>query len=45
MVPNTITVELIDRIDPEYQSGSFSITQLMSQVRALLEGQETKQFS
>jgi hypothetical protein len=45
MVPNTISVELIDTIDPEYQSGFFSISDLMSQVRALLEGQETKQIS
>jgi 1-acyl-sn-glycerol-3-phosphate acyltransferase len=40
MVPNTISIELIDRIDPEYQSDSFSIAQLISQVHSLLETQE-----
>jgi 1-acyl-sn-glycerol-3-phosphate acyltransferase len=40
MVPSTITVELIDRIDPEYQSDNFSIAQLMSQVYSLLENHE-----
>jgi 1-acyl-sn-glycerol-3-phosphate acyltransferase len=42
MVSNTITVELIDSIDPEYESGYFSISELMSQVRSLLKDQNTK---
>jgi len=41
MVSNTITVELIDSIDPEYQSGFFSISDLMSRVRSLLKEQNT----
>ncbi len=42
MVSNTITVELIDSIDPEYQSRYFSVSDLMSRVRSLLQDQNTK---
>ena len=42
MVSNTITVEHIAGIEPDYQSESFSIADLMSQVRSLLETQNKK---
>jgi 1-acyl-sn-glycerol-3-phosphate acyltransferase len=42
MVTNTITVEHIAGIEPDYQSESFSISDLMSQVRSLLETQNEK---
>jgi 1-acyl-sn-glycerol-3-phosphate acyltransferase len=42
MVSNTITVEHIAGIEPNYQSESFSIADLMSQVRSLLETQNEK---
>ena len=42
MVSNTITVEQIADIEPDYQSESFSISELMSQVRSLLETQNKK---
>jgi len=42
MVSNTITTEIIERIDPEYQSDHFSITDLMSRVLSLLKNQNTK---
>jgi 1-acyl-sn-glycerol-3-phosphate acyltransferase len=42
MVSNTITVEHIAGIEPDYQSESFSIADLMSQVRSLLENQKEK---
>jgi len=41
MASNTITVELIDSIDPEYQSDHFSISDLMSRARSLLKDQNT----
>jgi 1-acyl-sn-glycerol-3-phosphate acyltransferase len=41
MVSNTITVEIIDRINPEYQSDHFSISDLMSRVWSLLKEQNT----
>ena len=37
MVTNTITVEQIARIEPDYQSENFSTSDLMSRVRSLLE--------
>ena len=42
MVSNTITVEPITGIEPDYQSDKFSISELMSQVRSLLENQKEK---
>jgi 1-acyl-sn-glycerol-3-phosphate acyltransferase len=39
---NTITVELLTSIEPDYQSESFSISQLMSQVCSILEAQEAQ---
>ncbi len=42
MVTNTITVEHIAGIEPDYQSDKFSISELMSQVRLLLENQKEK---
>ena len=42
MVTNAITVEQIADIEPDYQSESFSISDLMSQVRSLLETQNEK---
>jgi 1-acyl-sn-glycerol-3-phosphate acyltransferase len=40
-VPNTITVELLASIEPDYQSGAFSISELMSEVRSILEAQRS----
>ena len=37
MVTNTITVEQIADVEPDYQSASFSISALMSRVQSLLE--------
>jgi 1-acyl-sn-glycerol-3-phosphate acyltransferase len=42
---NTITVEPLASIEPDYQSETFSISQLMSQVHSILEVQEAKQTS
>lgn len=42
MLTNTITVEQIAGLEPDYQSESFSISDLMSQVRSLLETQNKK---
>jgi 1-acyl-sn-glycerol-3-phosphate acyltransferase len=42
-VSNTITVEQITGLVPDYQSDKFSITDLMSQVRTLLQTQTAKQ--
>lgn len=42
MVTNTITVEQIAGLEPDYQSESFSISDLMSRVRSLLETQNEK---
>jgi len=39
---NTITVEQIASIEPDYQSDAFSISELMVQVRSLLEAQHAK---
>jgi len=41
-VSNTITVELLASIEPDYQSDAFSISELMSDVRSLLEAQRTE---
>jgi len=40
MVSNIITVEQITDIVPDYQSDKFSISELMSEVRSLLEAQK-----
>jgi 1-acyl-sn-glycerol-3-phosphate acyltransferase len=40
MVPNTIAIEQIAGIEPDYQSERFSISDLMSRVRSLLESQK-----
>ena len=40
-VSNTITVELLASIEPDYQSDAFSISELMSDVRSLLEAQRS----
>jgi 1-acyl-sn-glycerol-3-phosphate acyltransferase len=40
MVSNTISVEFIAGIEPDYQSESFSISDLMSQVHSLLDAQK-----
>ncbi len=42
LVSNIITVEPITGIEPDYQSNKFSISELMSQVRSLLENQKEK---
>jgi 1-acyl-sn-glycerol-3-phosphate acyltransferase len=42
LVSNTITVEPITGIEPDYQSDKFSISELMSQVGSLLENQKEK---
>ena len=42
MVANTITVEQIAGIEPDYQSESFSISELMFRVRTLLKTQNEK---
>jgi 1-acyl-sn-glycerol-3-phosphate acyltransferase len=42
LVSNIITVEPIAGLEPDYQSESFSISDLMSQVRSLLENQKEK---
>ncbi len=42
MVANTITVKQIAGIEPDYQSESFSISELISRVRTLLETQNEK---
>ncbi len=42
LVSNTITVEPITGIEPDYQSDKFSISELMSQVRSLLETKKEK---
>jgi len=40
LVSNIITVKPITGIEPDYQGGHFSISELMSQVRSLLETQK-----
>jgi 1-acyl-sn-glycerol-3-phosphate acyltransferase len=42
LVSNIITVEPITGVEPDYQSGHFSISELMFQVRSLLETQKEK---
>ena len=42
MVANTITVEQIAGIEPDYQGESFSISELMFRVRTMLETQNEK---
>jgi len=42
LVSNTITVEPITGIEPDYQSDKFSISELMSQVGSLLENKKEK---
>jgi 1-acyl-sn-glycerol-3-phosphate acyltransferase len=44
MVSNTITVETITGIEPDYQSDRFSIYELMSKVRSLLETHNEKTY-
>lgn len=44
-VPNTITVRLLDSIEPDYQSNAFSISQLMGQVHLLLKTQNELHYS
>ena len=44
-VPNTITVELLDSIEPDYKSNTFSISGLISHVRSVLEAQTARQAS
>lgn len=44
LVSNTITVEPITGIEPDYQSSNFSISDLMSRVRSLLKGQNPRPF-
>ena len=39
--PNTVTVELLAEINPDYDSGTFSINALMETVHALLEKRNT----
>ncbi len=41
-VPNTITLELIETIEPDYQSKAFSISRLMGQVHMLLSTQSSR---
>ncbi len=41
-VSNTITVELLNTVDPDYRSDTFSISGLISHVRSLLEAQVEK---
>jgi 1-acyl-sn-glycerol-3-phosphate acyltransferase len=41
-VANTITVDLLASIEPDYQSGTGSTPELMRQVRSLLEEQQAK---
>ena len=41
---NTITVEPLASIEPDYQSATFSISQLMSRVRSILDVQESKEI-
>jgi 1-acyl-sn-glycerol-3-phosphate acyltransferase len=36
-ISNTISVELLASIEPDYQSGTFSSSELMSDVRSILE--------
>jgi 1-acyl-sn-glycerol-3-phosphate acyltransferase len=44
-VSNIITVKPITGIEPDYQSGHFSISELMSEVRALLDSQKENPIS
>jgi len=41
-VSNTVSVELLATLDPDYQSVDFSISELTSQVRSLLEGRSAE---
>lgn len=41
-VSNTITIELLASIEPDYQSDTFSVSELMSRVRSLLEAQKAE---
>ena len=41
-VPNLITVEQLASIEPDYQSSDFSISELVSQVRSLLEARSAE---
>lgn len=42
-VPNTVSVQLIASIEPDYQDAAFSISKLTSQVRSMLEARNTEQ--
>jgi len=39
--PNTVTVELLAEINPEYDSGTFSVNDLMERVSSILEKRNT----
>lgn len=41
-LPNVVTVEKLASIKPDYDSDTFSISELVSQVRSLLEDQKAK---
>jgi len=41
-VSNTITVEQLASIEPDYQSDTFTISELMSEVRSLLKSQKAR---
>lgn len=41
-VSNTVRVELLASIEPDYQSGNFSISETASQVRSLLESRSAE---
>jgi 1-acyl-sn-glycerol-3-phosphate acyltransferase len=41
-VSNTVSVQLLATLEPDYQSVDFSISELISQVRSLLEGRSAE---
>ena len=44
-VPNTITLEILETIEPDYQSKTFSISRLMLHVHTLLSTQSARHHS
>ncbi len=42
---DTITVELLASLEPDYQSGRYSVSELIRQVRSLFEAQQAKSIS
>lgn len=44
-VPNTITLELLETIEPDYQNKAFSISRLMGQVHTLFSTQSARHSS